>query len=75
MKVGGGGGGEVNAMAVLVLVSPGPRVCGSGCGDDGNIDGQPENSLLGSEVHLDGRVAPGVVDLPGVDLLDGHPGG
>ena len=49
-------------------------------GDDSNIDfqdqdDQPENSLLGGEVHLDGRVAPGVVDLPGVDLLDGHPGG
>ena len=48
--------------------------------DDGSIDyqdkdGQPKNPLLGGEVHLDGRVAPGVVDLPGVDLLDGHPGG
>ena len=35
----------------------------------------PEDTLLGGEVDLDGGVAPGVVDLASVDLLDGHPAG
>ncbi len=35
-------------------------------------DGGAEDALLGGEVDLDRGVAPGVVDLAGVDLLDGH---
>ena len=35
----------------------------------------PEDALLSGEVDLDGGVAPGVVDLASVDLLDGHPAG
>ena len=35
----------------------------------------PEDALLCGEVDLDGGVAPGVVDLASVDLLDGHPAG
>ena len=35
----------------------------------------PEDALLGGEVDLDGGVAPRVVDLASVDLLDGHPAG
>ena len=38
-------------------------------------DGGPEDALLGRQVDLDGGVAAAVVDLPGVDLLDGHDGG
>ena len=32
----------------------------------------PEDALLCGEVDLDGGVSPGVIDLAGVDLLDGH---
>ena len=35
-------------------------------------DGGPEDALLGRQIDLDGGVAAAVVDLPGVDLLDGH---
>ena len=35
----------------------------------------PEDALLSGEVDLDGGVAPRVVDLASVDLLDGHPAG
>ena len=36
-------------------------------------DHPPEDPLLCGEVDLHGGVAPGVVDLASVDLLDGHP--
>merc|ERR1719460_1982203 len=38
-------------------------------------DSSSEDSLLCGEVDLDGWVAPRVVDLARVDLLDGHPAG
>ena len=47
-----------------------PR-CSLTCGGAAR-DGSPEDALLGGEVDLNGGVAPGVVDLASVDLLDGH---
>ena len=37
-------------------------------------NGRPEDALLSGQVDLDGRVAAGVVDLTGEDLLDRHLG-
>ena len=42
---------------------------------DHQLDSLPEDSLLCGEVDLHGWVAPRVVDLASVDLLDGHPAG
>src|SRR3546814_15431837 len=56
-------------MALLVAVAQLDRLVGAGRGAGGH-GGAAEGAALQSDVDLDGRIAPGVQDLPGLNIDD-----
>src|SRR3546814_763798 len=57
------------AIALLVAVAQLDRLVGAGRGAGGH-GGAAEGAALQSDVDLDGRIAPGVQDLPGLNIDD-----